>query len=124
MHYITAVALATLAAIGVSALPLGGRGLVTDLVKGNNFALPITHDKKYYGRQILSSRAAEGSVVPDSVHVSSPVDKYVKRITQESDPIVDIGGIVGPILGGGGVPTVCGIIDSCSGKNQTTPSFR
>lgn len=111
MHYITSVALATLAAIGVSALPLDGRGLVTadgithsadDLVKRNSYALPITHDKKYYGRQILSSRAAESSVVPDSVHVLSPVSKYVKRVTQEPDPPVKLPTVALPSISGGG----------------------
>lgn len=101
MHCITTLALATLAAIGVSALPLGGRGLVTADV-------------------ILSSRAAEGSVVPDSVHVSSPAGKYVKRVAQESDAIVDPSAVALPLEAGGGRALACNIINGvnpCQGKD-------
>lgn len=109
MHYIITVAITTLAAVGVSALPLRDRGLVTadsithsadDLVKRNNDALPVTHDK-YCGRRILSSRAAEGSVVPESVHVLGPFSKFVKRIAQDLDPFIDFDIAALPVLVGG-----------------------
>lgn len=96
MRYIKIVALAALVAVRVSALPLGSRELASadDLVK-RIFALDVTDDKRYYGRQILSFRdAADTSYSPHSLHVSSsPVSKSVKRVVQDDvndDPIIEI----------------------------------
>ena len=94
MHYIKTVALAALAAVGVSSLPLSSRGLLTaniiprpinDLIERNS-ALDVTDDKKYFGRQILSSRDAEASSLsPKSSHLSSPVSEKVKRVADDDD---------------------------------------
>lgn len=116
MHYIKPVALVALAAIGVSALPLGSRGLVTadtiprsvnDLVN-RNYALDVPNDKKYHGRQILSSRAADASSLsPTSLRVSSPVSKNGKRAHHDDDPVIDIGNLGLPhVQAGASVPDV------------------
>ena len=58
MHYIKTVALASLAAVSVSAMPLGNRGLLTRLAEAT-------------------------SLTP--LHVSSPVGKNVKRVADDDD---------------------------------------
>ena len=132
MHYIIIMVLATFAGIDVSALPLSRRGLVTadsiphsadNLVKRNDYALPITQDTNYYARQILSSRAAEGSVVPDSVHVSRSVNQYVKRVTEDPDPTVTISVVIDPIESGGGQANVPVSLEAGLGKAVVDPGI-
>lgn len=96
MHYIKTAALSAFAAVSVSAFPLGSRTAdiiphpADDLLKRNS-ALDVTNDKRYYGRQILSSRDAEANLSPNSLHVPSPdTSKYIKRILGDDDPWIDL----------------------------------
>lgn len=94
MYYMKSLALAALAAVGVSAMPLGSRGLITadslsrpvnGFIKRNS-ALDVTDDKKYFGRQILSSRDPEAAGLSSNpLHVSSPVGKNFKRVADDDD---------------------------------------